>query len=181
MPAFSTLPPGRSIPDDINVIIEVPAHAKPVKYEIDKESGLLEVDRFMPAAMHYPCNYGFVPNTLADDGDPVDVLLVSPLPVQFGALVRCRAIGVLQMTDEAGEDAKVICMPIIKVCQQYEHIKALSDLSKTKRESIVHFFEHYKDLEPNKWVKVKGFAGIDEATKEINDSIERFRNQPVSA
>jgi inorganic pyrophosphatase len=179
MPAFSKMPPARSVPDDINVIIEVPAHAEPVKYEVDKVTGLLEVDRFMPAAMHYPCNYGFVPNTLSGDGDPVDVLLIAPLPVQPGAFVRCRVLGMLEMTDESGEDAKVIAVPIKKVCMHMEEVSTLEDVSKVTLDSIVHFFEHYKDLEPNKWVKVSGFAGVDAAAKEINDSIARFNESNV--
>lgn len=174
MTAFKDLSPARSIPDDINVIIEVPAHAEPVKYEVDKGTGLLEVDRFMPAAMHYPCNYGFVPNTLSDDGDPVDVLVIAPLPVQPGAFVRCRALGMLQMTDESGEDAKIIAVPVKKVCMATADIESLDDIAKIKLDSIVHFFEHYKDLEPNKWVKVNGFAGKEAAAKEIQDSIDRF-------
>lgn len=176
MTAFKDLSPARSIPDDINVIIEVPAHAEPVKYEVDKDTGLLEVDRFMPAAMHYPCNYGFVPNTLSDDGDPVDILLIAPLPVQPGAYVRCRALGILQMTDESGEDAKIIAVPIKKVCMETAHIESLDDISKIKLDSIVHFFEHYKDLEPNKWVKVNGLAGVDAAAKELQESIDRFKS-----
>ena len=175
MSALSEISPGKSIPDDINVIIEVPAHSDPVKYEVDKDSGLLEVDRFMPAAMHYPCNYGFVPNTLAGDGDPADVLVIAPLAVQPGALVRCRALGVLQMTDESGEDAKIIAVPIKKVCMHYAHVESLEDLPKIQLDSIKHFFEHYKDLEPGKWVKVNGFVGVDAAAKEINDSIDRYQ------
>lgn len=181
MSAFKNMAPARSVPDDINVIIEVPAHAEPVKYEVDKETGLLEVDRFMPTAMHYPCNYGFVPNTLSGDGDPVDVLVIAPLPVQPGAFVRCRALGVLEMTDESGEDAKVIAVPIQKVCMHMGEVKTLKDVSKVTLDSIVHFFEHYKDLEPGKWVKVRGFADVDAAAKEINDSIERFKSTPVTA
>ncbi len=176
MPAFDQLPPAQSVPDDINVIIEVPAHADPVKYEVDKQTGLLAVDRFMPTAMHYPCNYGFVPNTLSGDGDPVDVLVIAPLPIQSGAFVRCRALGVLQMTDESGEDAKVIAVPIKKVCLHMQNINTLSDIPKITLDSIVHFFEHYKDLEPGKWVKVSGFADVDAAAREINDSIKRYHD-----
>ncbi len=175
MSAFNQVSPGRNIPNDINVIVEVSAHAEPVKYEVDKASGLLAVDRFMPAAMHYPCNYGFVPNTLAGDGDPVDVLVIAPLPIQPGALIRCRALGVLQMTDESGDDAKIIAVPIKKVCMHYEDVNTLDDLSQIQLKTIVHFFEHYKDLEPNKWVKVNGFGDIDAAAKEINDSIQRYK------
>ena len=181
MSAFKNMAPARSVPDDINVIIEVPAHAEPVKYEIDKDTGLLEVDRFMPAALHYPCNYGFIPNTLSGDGDPVDVLVIAPLAVQSGAFVRCRALGVLEMTDESGEDAKVIAVPIQKVCMHMGDIHTLENVSKVTLDSIVHFFEHYKDLEPGKWVKVRGFADVDAAAKEINDSIARFKKTPVTA
>jgi inorganic pyrophosphatase len=175
MSAFSNMAPATSVPDDINVIIEVPAHAEPVKYEVDKETGLLEVDRFMPTSMHYPCNYGFVPNTLSGDGDPVDVLVIAPLPIQPGAFLRCRALGVLEMTDESGEDAKVIAVPIKKICMHLDNVNSLDDIAKVTLDSIVHFFEHYKDLEPKKWVKVKGFAGVDAAAKEINDSIQRYK------
>lgn len=176
MSAFSNMAPATSVPDDFNVIIEVPAHAEPVKYEVDKKTGLLEVDRFMPTAMHYPCNYGFVPNTLSGDGDPVDVLVIAPLPIQPGAFLRCRALGVLQMTDESGEDAKVIAVPIKKICMHMDSVNSLEDIPKVTLDSIVHFFEHYKDLEPKKWVKVNGFAGVDAAAKEINDSIGRYKD-----
>ncbi len=175
MPAFSKMSAANSVPDDINVIIEVPAHAEPVKYEVDKNTGLLEVDRFMPTAMHYPCNYGFVPNTLSGDGDPVDVLVIAPLPIQPGAFLRCRALGVLEMTDESGEDAKVIAVPIKKICMHMDNIDSIDDIARITLDAIVHFFEHYKDLEPKKWVKVKGFADVAAAAKEINDSIARYQ------
>lgn len=175
MSVFDAIAPAKSVPDDVNVVIEVPAHSDPVKYELDKESGLLVVDRFMPTAMHYPCNYGFVPNTLSGDGDPVDVLVVTPFPVQPGVMIRCRAVGMLEMTDESGEDAKVIAVPIEKVCMRSKTIQSLDDLGQVFLDSVKHFFEHYKDLEPKKWVKVNGFVGIDAAAKEIQDSIERFK------
>lgn len=174
MNALSTISPGKKIPDDFNVLIEISANCTPVKYEIDKESGLLKVDRFMPTAMHYPCNYGFVPNTLSLDGDPVDVLVMTPYPVQAGCLMRCRAVGVLQMTDEAGEDYKILALPIEKACIHYSHIKTLKDVPEVTLHAIAHFFENYKKLEPNKWVKIGEWLGIDAAAKEINESIERF-------
>ena len=176
MPAFKDLPPAQSVPDDFNVIVEIPIHADPVKYEMHKATGLLTVDRFLATAMQYPCNYGFVPNTLSLDGDPVDVLLIAPLPVQPGAFVRCRALGVLLMTDEAGEDTKILAVPIKKVCMQTAHINTLEDIPKVNLDMIIHFFEHYKDLEIGKWVKVTGFSGLDAATKELNDSIARYKS-----
>lgn len=175
MSALSSLSPGRDIPNDFNVIIEISANGTPVKYEMDKESGLLMVDRFMPTAMHYPCNYGFVPNTLSDDGDPVDVLVMTPFPVQPASLMRCRAVGVLQMTDESGEDYKVLALPIEKACVHYAHMKELSDISEVTLNAIAHFFENYKKLEPNKWVKIGAWLGKDAAAKEINDSIKRYK------
>lgn len=178
--ALENIAPAKSVPDDINVIIEIPANGGALKYEIDKDSGLLCVDRFMPTSMHYPCNYGFVPNTLSDDGDPVDVLVITPLPVHPGSMIRCRAIGVLQMTDEAGEDAKVLAVPVEKICAQMSHVKSLDDIAPIVKDSIVHFFEHYKELEPNKWVKVNGWADKAAAAKEINSSIERYQGKTVS-
>ena len=172
---IGNLSPGKDIPNDINVIIEIAANASQVKYEVDKDSGLLIVDRFMPTAMHYPCNYGFVPSTLAEDGDPVDVLVMTPFDVQPGALIRCRAIGMLKMTDEAGKDSKVLCVPINKVCMQYEHIKTLEDVPQLFRDSIKHFFENYKALEPNKWVKVDGWLGKAEAEAEIKAGVEHYK------
>ena len=177
MISLNTIKPGRNIPDDFNVIIEIAANCMQVKYEIDKDSGLLVVDRFMSTSMHYPCNYGFVPNTLSKDGDPVDVLVMTPHPVQPGSLIRCRALGVLQMTDEAGEDYKILALPIVKTCVHYEHMKTLEDVPEVTRNSIAHFFEHYKTLEPNKWVKIGDWLGRDAAAKEINDSINRFQKQ----
>jgi len=172
--SIDQIPAGKDIPNDINVIIEIPANGSQVKYEVDKDSGLLIVDRFMPTAMHYPCNYGFVPSTLADDGDPVDVLVMTPFEVQAGSMVRVRAIGMLNMTDEAGEDSKVLAVPIEKVCMQYAHIQSLEDVSQVVRDSIVHFFENYKALEPNKWVKVGDWVGKKEAGQEIQDGIARY-------
>lgn len=174
MSALQAISPGRQIPDDINVIIEISANSQPVKYEVDKASGLLMVDRFMPTAMHYPCNYGFVPNTLSLDGDPVDVLVLTPFPVQAGSLMRCRAVGVLQMTDESGEDYKVLALPIEKTCQHYANMKTLSDIPDLTKKAIAHFFENYKKLEPGKWVKIGEWLDKDAAAKEIHDSVARY-------
>ena len=167
---------GKNLPDDINVIIEIPSHSDPVKYEVDKETGALFVDRFMNTAMFYPCNYGYVPHTLSDDGDPVDVLVMSPYALISGSVVQCRPVGMLKMTDESGEDAKVIAVPHDKM---YDDVKDIGDVSPRKLAKIAHFFEHYKDLEENKWVKVDGWFGIDEAKAEIMDSLERFNAAPV--
>lgn len=166
---------GKNLPDDINVIIEIPSHSDPVKYEVDKETGALFVDRFMNTAMFYPCNYGYVPHTLSDDGDPVDVLVMSPYALISGSVVQCRPVGMLKMTDEAGEDAKVVAVPHDKM---YDHVKDINDISPRKLEKLAHFFEHYKDLEKNKWVKVEGWVGIEEAKAEIMDSVDRFNAAP---
>lgn len=177
MSTLNSVSPGQKIPDDFNVVIEISANGPPVKYEMDKASGLLMVDRFMPTAMHYPCNYGFVPNTLSQDGDPVDVLVMTPFPVEPGSLIRCRALGVLQMTDESGEDYKVFALPIEKLCVHYAHIKKLSDLPEITLKTITHFFENYKKLEANKWVKIGDWLDKEAAAKEINDSIARLRSR----
>ncbi len=164
---------GKDVPNDVNVIIEIPAHSDPVKYEVDKDSGALFVDRFMGTAMHYPCNYGYVPNTLSDDGDPVDVLVVTPFPLVSGSVVRVRPVGMLRMTDEAGFDAKLIAVPVDKLSKLYSNVAKPEDLSQLLLDQISHFFEHYKDLEPNKWVKVENWVGADEAKAEIIAGIKR--------
>lgn len=170
--------PGVDVPNDINVIIEIPANSDPVKYEVDKDTGAMFVDRFMSTAMHYPCNYGYVPHTLSDDGDPVDVLVVTPYPLISGSVVRCRPVGVLKMTDESGDDAKVLAVPITKLCTSYANIKSNDDMPKLLLDQIAHFFEHYKDLDEGKWVRVDGWAGIDEAHDEILSSIKMYNDAP---
>ena len=167
--------PGRALPDDFNVIIEIPMNADPIKYEVDKETGALFVDRFMTTAMHYPCNYGYIPQTLSDDGDPVDVLVIAPFPVNVGAVIRCRPIGVLKMTDEAGGDAKLLAVPVDSVLPMYRHWHKPDDLQPERLSQIRHFFEHYKDLEPGKWVKIDGWLGPSEARDEIMTSVARYR------
>lgn len=169
---------GKNVPDDINVIIEIPSHADPVKYEVDKETGALFVDRFMNTAMFYPCNYGYVPHTLSDDGDPVDVLVMSPYPLISGSVVQCRPVGMLKMTDESGEDGKVLAVPHDKM---YDHIQEISDVSELLLNQLSHFFEHYKDLEKNKWVKIDGWLDKAAARTEITDSIARYNAAPVKA
>jgi len=169
---------GRDIPHDVNVIIEIPSHSDPVKYEVDKETGAMFVDRFMNTAMHYPCNYGYVPHTLSEDGDPVDVLVITPVPLISGSVIRCRPVGMLNMTDEAGKDAKILAVPVDKLCSMFRKVKGPDDVAPELLNQISHFFEHYKDLEPNKWVKVEGWVNADAAKDEILQSIARFNNAP---
>jgi inorganic pyrophosphatase len=166
---------GRDVPNDFNVIIEIPMNADPIKYEVDKETGAIFVDRFMGTAMHYPCNYGYVPNTLSPDGDPCDVLVVTPFPLIPGVVVRCRAIGVLKMTDEAGGDAKILAVPVDKILPIYSHWQKPEDVHDLRLQQIQHFFEHYKDLEKGKWVKVEGWGGPDEAKAEIVGGVEAYK------
>ena len=177
--SLNLVPSGKDLPNDINVIIEIPSHADPIKYEVDKDSGSLFVDRFMGTAMHYPCNYGYVPHTLSDDGDPVDVLVITPNPLMNGSVIRCRPIGVLMMTDEAGEDAKVLAVPVSKLTPLYDDIKSHEDIPKVTLDQISHFFEHYKDLEAGKWVKINGWEGVESAGKEILDSVTRYKQTDV--
>ena len=158
---------GKALPDDLNVIVEIPANHHPIKYEIEKESGALVVDRFMPTPMFYPANYGFVPHTLADDGDPLDALVVTPYPVAAGSVVRARPVGILIMSDEAGKDSKVVCVPHSKLTTLYDQVHEYTDLPKLLLDQIQHFFENYKDLEPGKWVKVDRWGGVDEARQAI--------------
>jgi inorganic pyrophosphatase len=166
--------PGRDLPNDFNVIIEIPMNADPIKYEVDKETGAMFVDRFMSTAMRYPCNYGYVPHTLSGDGDPVDVLVLSPVPLITGVVVRCRPIGMLKMTDEAGEDTKVLAVPIDKLSSLYRQIVTARDLPDLVTSQISHFFEHYKNLEPGKWVKLMGWVGPEEAKEEILEGVRRY-------
>jgi inorganic pyrophosphatase len=166
---------GRDAPNDVNVIIEIPMHAPPIKYEVDKSTGAMFVDRFLSTSMFYPCNYGYIPHTLSGDGDPVDVLVVSPLPIVPGAVVRCRPIGMLKMEDEAGDDTKVLAVPIDKLSPLYRGVQTTRDLPEITLAQISHFFEHYKDLERGKWVKVMGWVGPEEAKKEILSGISAHK------
>jgi inorganic pyrophosphatase len=165
---------GRDVPKEINVIIEIPMHGEPVKYEVDKETGALFVDRFMATAMFYPTNYGYIPNTLSEDGDPVDVLVVTPVPLISGSVIPCRVVGMLKMTDEAGVDAKLLAVPIDKLSKMYQSVQSYLDLPQYLLLSLEHFFNHYKDLEEGKWVKIDGWVGVEEARAEIMASVDRF-------
>lgn len=173
--SFNNVSPGKDIPNDFNVIIEIPAQSDPVKYEADKETGLLFVDRFVGTGMRYPANYGFIPQTLSGDGDPVDVLVVTPFPLIHGCVVRCRALGMLKMTDESGVDAKLVAVPVNKLSPVTAHVTDLSDIGQNLLDQIKHFFEHYKALEAGKWVKVEGWGGIEEAHKEIADGVANYK------
>ena len=161
--SINDIPAGKNIPDEINVIIEIPANSDPVKYEVDKDTGALMVDRFMATAMFYPCNYGYIPNTLSEDGDPLDVLVPTPYPLINGAVIKCRPVGVLKMEDESGIDAKLIAVPVDKLSVIYREVQEATDLPALLLQQIEHFFEHYKDLEKGKWVKVQGWADAAEA------------------
>ncbi len=168
--------PGKNAPEEFNVIIEIPMNADPIKYEVDKASGAIFVDRFMSTAMHYPTNYGYVPKTISGDGDPVDVLVITPVPLIPGVVVTCRALGMLKMQDEAGEDAKLIAVPTNKILSIYSQWKTIEDLNPARLNTISHFFEHYKDLEVGKWVKVLGWADVAAAHKEIVDGMASYLN-----
>lgn len=174
--SLSLVNAGENAPKDINVIIEIPAHSEPIKYEVDKSTGALFVDRFLSTCMHYPCDYGYVPKTLSDDGDPVDVLVITPTPVNRGSIIRCRPVGMLNMEDEAGFDRKILAVPISKLTSLYKHVNKPEDLPPLLLQQIAHFFTHYKDLEEGKWVKLEGWLGRDAAEKEIMDSIQSFQN-----
>lgn len=177
--SLSKVPTGKNPPHDINVIIEIPANSDPVKYEVDEASGTVWVDRFMSTAMFYPCNYGYVPSTLSEDGDPVDVLVHTPHDVVSGTVIRCRPVGILKMQDEAGEDAKLIAVPVHKLTPLYDNVHEASDLPALLLQQIKHFFEHYKDLEIGKWVRVEDWGSAEEAREEIRRSVERFRQKEM--
>jgi inorganic pyrophosphatase len=168
---------GHNPPDDVNVIVEVPIGGEPIKYEMDKAAGTLVVDRFLHTPMRYPGNYGFVPHTLSDDGDPIDVLVANTRPIVPGAVINVRPVGVLKMQDEAGGDEKVIAVPVPKLTKRYEHVMNYTDLPEITVAQIQHFFEHYKDLEPGKWVKVIGWGDAAEAKKLISEAIERAKEK----
>jgi len=166
---------GRDLANDFNVIIEIPMHADPIKYEVDKSTGALFVDRFVSTSMHYPCNYGYIPMTLSDDGDPTDVLVITPFALMPGVVVRCRPIGILKMEDESGGDQKLLAVPIDKLTPLYRHVETARDMPELVLAQITHFFQHYKDLEPGKWVKIEGWGSPEEARREILDSVKRYK------
>ncbi len=167
------IPPGKNPPKDVNVLIEIPMGGPPVKYEMDKESGALIVDRFLHTAMFYPCNYGFIPNTLSGDGDPVDVLVLTQVPVMSGAILRSRPVGVLVMTDNAGQDEKILAVPVDDLHPYYDNITSYKHVRHTLLDQIAHFFQHYKDLEPGKWTKLDGWHDVDVAERLILEGIAR--------
>jgi inorganic pyrophosphatase len=179
--SYSKIPAGIDLPNDINVVIEIPANHDPIKYEIEKDSDALFVDRFVATPMFYPANYGYIPHTLSEDGDPLDVLVVSPYPVMPGSVIRSRPVGVLHMTDESGPDAKLIAVPHSKLTSMYDHVLEVSDLPALLKKQTEHYFENYKDLEEHKWVKIDGWGSAEEARKEIMSSLDRYNNLTDSA
>ncbi len=170
--------PGANPPEEINVIVEIPIQGDPVKYEIDKATGAMFVDRFLNTSMRYPCNYGYIPHTLAEDGDPVDVIIATPMPLIHGSVITCRPIGLLHMVDEEGDDGKIMAVPTDKVSRFHHNVRTPEDIQPALLELITHFFEHYKDLEPDKWVRVEGWRDADAAKREVMASIERFNRLP---
>jgi len=171
--------PGKDLPEEFNVIIEIPAHSDPVKYEVDKETGAMFVDRFLNTAMHYPCNYGYIPHTLSLDGDPVDVLVPTPAPLISGSVIRCRPVGMLMMTDESGEDAKILAVPNDELTAIYRNVLDIGDVRSDLIDQISHFFENYKGNDDDKWVKLDGWQGKEAAKKEVLGSIQRFNDAPI--
>lgn len=172
--SIEDIPAGKEPPNDINVVIEIPANHNPIKYEVDKDSGALVVDRFMATPMFYPANYGYIPGTLSEDGDPLDVLVVTPYPVAPGSIVRARPIGLLNMSDEAGQDAKLLAVPHDKLTVLYQHVKEPTDLPELLIKQIEHFFTHYKELEAGKWVKIDSWAGSQAARAEVTKAVNAF-------
>lgn len=170
---LANLSAGNNLPEEFNVVIEIPAHSAPVKYEMDKESGAICVDRFVGTGMSYPVNYGFIPHTLSEDGDPADVLVITPFPLVHGCVVKSRAIGVLRMEDESGIDAKILAVPTKKTCQMYADIESYTQLPQLLIDQIKYFFEHYKGLEKGKWVKITGWEDAAAAKAEIIESVKR--------
>lgn len=166
---------GENPPYDINVVIEVPIGGEPIKYEMDKAAGALVVDRFLYTAMRYPGNYGFIPNTLSDDGDPCDVIVANTRAIIPGAVMSCRVVGVLLMEDESGNDEKILAVPSAKLTRRYENINNYKDLPEITLQQIEHFFAHYKDLEPNKWVKILGWGNAEEARAIVMRAIEQCK------
>ncbi len=180
MAGLSSLTPGSQAPDEVNVVIEIPAGSSPVKYETDKETNMLFVNRFLSTAMFYPCNYGYVPKTLANDGDPVDVLVITPTPLISGSVIKVRPIGILFMTDEEGEDNKILAVPADALTSLYSKIKNTKDIPVDLLDKINYFFKHYKDLEKDKWVKTDGWGSVKDAKKEISQGMQRYNAPPSS-
>ena len=166
---------GANVPKEVNVIVEVPVGGEPIKYEMDKEAGTLVVDRFLYTSMRYPGNYGFIPHTLSDDGDPVDVLIANQRAIIPGAVVACKPVGVLRMNDEAGGDEKIVAVPVPRLTRRYENVQNYLDLPDITIKQIEHFFAHYKDLEPGKWVKIIRWGDAAEAKKMIEAGVVRAK------
>jgi len=166
---------GKNPPQEVNVVIEVPIGGEPIKYEMDKDSGALVVDRFLYTSMRYPGNYGFIPHTLSEDGDPCDVIVANTRAIVPGAIMSCRIVGVLMMEDEAGGDEKLIAVPSSKLTKRYDSVKNYTDLPEITLQQIEHFFEHYKDLEPNKWVKVTGWGDAAKAHSMVEAGVARAK------
>ncbi|VFP84824.1 Inorganic pyrophosphatase [Buchnera aphidicola (Cinara splendens)] len=177
MKNFSQIPAGKNIPYDIYGIIEIPAYSNPVKYELHKSFNALYVDRFIPTAMFYPCNYGFINQTLSLDGDPLDILIPTPYPLQPKSIIRCRPIGLLSMEDEQGIDTKILAVPHKKTTQEYIEINNINQLSKLLKKQIIHFFNNYKNLEKNKSVQIQGWKNVEFAYQEINSSVARYHKK----
>jgi inorganic pyrophosphatase len=173
--SFNTIPAGKKLPEDVYAVIEIPANYSPIKYEIDKDMDCIMVDRFVATPMFYPCNYGYIPQTLSEDGDPLDILVVTPYPVVPGSVIRARPVGILNMSDEAGKDAKLLAVPHDKLTVLYKHVKEISDLPELLIKQIEHYFENYKKLEPGKWVKVDGWANAAAALAEVTRSAEAYQ------
>ena len=174
---IDSIPPGKNAPHDIHVLIEVPLRSDPIKYEYEKKTGAIFVDRYLYTTMFYPCNYGFIPNTLSEDGDPLDAMVIGRMAVMPGAILPARPIGVLKMEDEAGMDEKILAVPSAKITQINNKVQNYLDIPDIDLQRIQHFFEHYKDLEPNKWVKILGWGDVDEAKEVIVQSIEREKRR----
>jgi inorganic pyrophosphatase len=176
--SLQDVPAGRDVPNEVNVIIEIPMHSPALKYEIDKASGALFLDRMLKTAMHYPCNYGYIPHTLCGDGDPTDVMVVMPVPVNPGCVITCRPVGLLRMEDESGEDAKILAVPTESITGLYRQVLSVADVDEMLRLQIAHFFDHYKDLETGRWVTLKGWEDADAARREILESVARYNALP---
>ncbi|WP_028294925.1 inorganic diphosphatase [Oceanobacter kriegii] len=173
--SYNSVSAGKDLPNDVYVVIEIPANHAPIKYEIDKDMDCLMVDRFMATPMFYPANYGYINDTLAGDGDPLDVLVVTPYPVQPGSVIRARPVGVLNMEDEGGEDVKLLAVPHTKLTKIYDDVQDINDVPQLLRDQIAHFFENYKDLEAGKWVKVRDWGNADDARKLIEESAAAYK------
>src|SRR5450631_1028212 len=171
---------GKNPPHDVNVFIEVPIGGEPIKYEVDKKSGVLVVDRFLYTAMRYPGNYGFIPHTLSDDGDPCDVIIANTRAIVPGAIMSCKVVGVLLMRDEAGQDEKIVAVPSAHLTKRYEKIENFTDLPEITLHQFEHFFSHYKDLEPGKWVKIERWGDAEEAREIVTESIEREKTETLA-